>query len=327
MSCTQQDSTRARSKPSSMKRALVVAFALAAALVGGMPGARASEPESHKIELPSTPGTLTYTWTGTAPPGVTGAKSYADESPCLGEQDVDTDIHTLELSLAHARVYKEANISFLFKVEWDEDVNDMIINLVGPAGGSLGYGDSPGATTSESIKVNNLDEGPYELWMCSWAAPLPVDYKGTLEITVTKKATAPAKVKPTAGGAGGSTGSSDPSVLPMSPAAPAMTSPPRRPAVGAGRISSTASPIATIPLSESAPSAFRGGNAADAALDRGTVTGALDRKTGEVANLPIWLAFVVIVAALAAGAFGLLARRRRGLDATPGTAAVPVVGV
>lgn len=104
-----------------MKRLLANVAALAAAFVVISGPALASDPASHDVSLPVTPGSsVVVEWTGSALPGTSGigsAGSLVDAPiPCLdGGAD---DSHLINLTVPDG-AYDAVNISAEFQVEWE----------------------------------------------------------------------------------------------------------------------------------------------------------------------------------------------------------------
>ena len=326
--------------------ALIVAVLAASACVTPV---GASEPESQEVIIEQTPGTYVYSWTGVIPPGASAAKEEADDSPCVGAQDVESDVHTLNFEMATSRVYKLNNVAFTFKVTWEDATEapshvDSALNVIGPGGTSLGFSDGPSNT--ESVKATNLDEGPHKTLVCGFSRVLPEEYQGTLEIVVTPKAQrkttttigggAPADTSGSGSdaagsgstGTGGSSGSGSGGATAISPAPANRINVPTRlpstlPAVGAGRVGDIgASPDEATPA---APTAFLG----DAPLRQFTPDGDVlpegELNRGRASTkIPLFGAVIVVALGIAGCIFALLLRRRRGLDGAPGTAMVPV---
>ena len=332
----------------SWRRAPWAALAALAAVSAGFGPAGASEPESQDVIVEQAPGTYTYSWTGVIPPGASAVKEEADDSPCVGAQDVESDVHTLNLEMATARVYKLNTVAFTFKVAWEDDTEapshvDSALNVIGPGGTSIGFSDGP--SNVETVKASNLDEGPYKVLVCGFSRVLPEEYQGTLEIVVTPKAqpkkttatgaAAPADTSGGSGsagtgtsgsGSGGSSGSG--AATAISPAPATRVNIPTRlpsplPAIGAGRVSDIgAGPEEATPA---APTAFLG----DAPLrqftpDAQVLPEGVENRGKAAAKIPLLGAILVIGLGIAGCIFALLLRRRRGLDGTPGTAMVPV---
>jgi hypothetical protein len=317
--------------------ALAVLVGVAAIAGFGAP-VGASEPESQKVIIEPTPGTYTYTWKGVIPPGATAVKESADDSPCLGRQDIESDIHTLNLELGSARVYKLNTVAFTFSIRWEDADQDSAINVLGPTGGSLGFSD--GSTSVETVKLSNLDEGPYKVLACGFSRFLPEDYVGTLEMVVTAKPQpkkpAAAKVDTSGDTSGSAVSPSGSSTSPSSGSSSFNPAPANRvivrpaprsslPAAGTGRVSDVGAPPEAS--SPAAPPAFL----ADAPRRTftpasGTIPTAEFNTSDSAKKIPLAAAMLIVLAGIGGVFFALLLRRRRGLDGQPGTDIVPVAG-
>jgi hypothetical protein len=301
---------------------------LAMTFGGHIVPAGASTPATEKVTITSRPGTYRTTFKGTVPPGVSGAKGAADKSPCVGN-DTAEDTHTIQLSLANSRVYKEANVAFTFAINWtqqvDNTVEDNALNVLGPSGTSVGSSD--GGDPSEVVKLTNIDEGPYKMLVCGFSRTIPSDYDGYFEMIVTakaKKPTAPVAAASPSSASNSSSGGNG-SSIPLSPNAPAASPTAYRAAVGAGRVTPTAdvNAAAADPATiAAAPSAFRG--IGDVTAPQAAPPGVIANKKS-ITKLPLWVLFASSAVGVALLLMGLFARRRQGLDRPAGTDIVPVL--
>jgi hypothetical protein len=309
------------------RRVRAVAGALLAAAglvvaVAPLSPASASEPEEHSIKVGTEPGVATYTWKGEIPPAPTGLAGNAGDS-CLGDPDLE-DVHTIKIDLG-PRVYKSVIVEYLFQISWEDAGNDLAMTVFGPTG-SLGSSD--GGDPVETVPAVNVDEGEYTVAGCSFAAVGPTEYTGTLRVTSKarpKPKTAPTTTPPATPSAG-STGSGTSATTAVSSPLSASAAPAPRRASSSARSVATTTPttaIADVAPVQAAPPAF-----ISSGIDpiETATPPTIPVVAKETKKMPLGVAGAVCVAGLVGLVLALLVRRRRGLDATPGTAVVPVSG-
>ncbi|SFF37071.1 Fungalysin/Thermolysin Propeptide Motif [Fontimonas thermophila] len=177
--------------PVSVGMAALVAVGLS---VAG--SARASEPASQDVILPTTPGqTVVVEWTGTALPGVSGIGTTGGivdaPIPCLdGGPD---DSHLINLTVPDG-AYDAVNVSAEFKIEWTAGEPDPTGTFTDPDlvlavyrdGEMVGYSD--GGAPQEAVGVNNPASGAYTAVVCPFIASMPTDYRAKLTLTALEPA-------------------------------------------------------------------------------------------------------------------------------------------
>src|SRR5947209_2064599 len=140
---------------------------------------RASDPPSHSLVVPDTPGqTVQVTWTGTIPPGTNPT------SDCNGGTS-PTDDHNVTIEVP-AGLYQGLTAKFRFAITWKpssgtENTNDEILTVVNSKGSEISSSD--GSDTTEEVNAQNLPADTYTASACGFANSLPQDYTGTLTIT------------------------------------------------------------------------------------------------------------------------------------------------
>lgn len=158
--------------------------------------AQASEPATHQVTLPTTPGeTVVVEWTGTAIPGVTGIGSTGSlvglhlPCPAFGPDDS----HTIELTVPEG-AYDTLNVSAEFHIEFPAGTTlpgglltdpDLAMSVYR---GTTEIGSSDGGDPQEDVGLLNPEGGSYRVVVCPYFATLPTAYQGRL----TLKALAPA---------------------------------------------------------------------------------------------------------------------------------------
>jgi uncharacterized repeat protein (TIGR01451 family) len=140
----------------------------------------ASTPPTSSVTVPSSPGTVTDTWTGTIPPGVNATSS------CHGFESV-SDQHVVTINVGGA--YDTVDAAFKFTITWADATHDEILTVIGPDGEEIDSSD--GGSNIETVNANNLPAGDYTVLACAFAAAVPVDYTGKLEITTTTRTSEP----------------------------------------------------------------------------------------------------------------------------------------
>ncbi|MFP5305068.1 MAG: M36 family metallopeptidase, partial [Gammaproteobacteria bacterium] len=173
-----------------VRAAIVAACAAASASVWG------SDPASHDVTLPTTPGeAVVVEWTGTALPGVSGIGTTGGlvdaPIPCLaGGAD---DSHTVNLTVPDG-AYDAVNVSAEFHVEWDEGSPDPTGTFTDPDlvltvyrdGALVGYSD--GGSPEENVGANNPEGGEYVAVVCPFIASQPTAYRARLTLTALEPA-------------------------------------------------------------------------------------------------------------------------------------------
>jgi hypothetical protein len=158
--------------------------------------ARASEPASHDVTVPTTPGeSVTVEWTGTALPGVTGigsVGSLVDDSAWVGCPPAGADdAHAITLTVP-AGAYEGADVDADFVIEWEGGESLVIANsrdlALSVYRDGATVGNSDGGSPSETVGVTNPEAGAYSVVVCPFTAIEPVAYRGKL--TLTARATA-----------------------------------------------------------------------------------------------------------------------------------------
>lgn len=158
--------------------------------------ALASEPASHDVLVPTTPGeTVVVEWTGTALPGVTGIGSTGSlvglplPCPSFGADDS----HTINLTVPEG-AYDELNVSAEFHIEFEEGTAlpgglftdpDLALTIYN---GATEVGSSDGGTPQENFGLINPEAGSYRAVVCPYFSTQPAPYTGRL--TITAQATA-----------------------------------------------------------------------------------------------------------------------------------------
>jgi hypothetical protein len=141
----------------------------------------ASTPPTSSVTVPSSPGTVTDTWTGTIPPGANPTSS------CHGFEAV-SDQHVVTINVP-AGAYDAVDAAFRFTITWADATNDEILTVIDPQGEEVDSSD--GGSNVETVNANNLPPGNYTVLACAFAAVAPVSYTGKLEITTTARAVEP----------------------------------------------------------------------------------------------------------------------------------------
>lgn len=179
-----------------MKRSLATQAALAAAFSVVSAAVFASDPASHDVMLPITPGdSVVIEWTGTALPGTSGigsAGSLVDAPiPCL-DSGAD-DSHLINLTVPEG-AYNAVNISAEFQVEWEGGEPDPTGTFTDPDlvlavyrdGEMVGYSD--GGAPQEIVGTNNPESGAYTAVVCPFIATQPTAYRGKMTLTALEPA-------------------------------------------------------------------------------------------------------------------------------------------
>ncbi len=143
----------------------------------------ASDPASSALTVPSTPGTVTARYTGTAPAGAFATSECPAGTP-LG------DDHDLTLTVP-AGAYSKVTASIAFKASWTEVSpagNDLVLTVFDAAGNVVGNSD--GGAPEENVALVDLAAGTYTATVCGFANPSPQPYDGLLTVRTTTKAAA-----------------------------------------------------------------------------------------------------------------------------------------
>ena len=137
----------------------------------------ASTPPDGSVTVPSATGqTVTHTWTGTILPGANAT------SNCAGVPAELSDRHSVSVTVPSG-AYDSLKAVFTFRIEWDDSLNDEILTVADSSGTSIGSSD--GGSNVETVVIENLPAGTYNVLACAFASAVPVDYRGTLEIRTT----------------------------------------------------------------------------------------------------------------------------------------------
>src|SRR4028119_1292650 len=173
-----------------MKSILV---AIVAALACFSMPARASDPPSQDVAIPTTAGqTITVEWTGTVPPGAPGAATNSCTSGVL------EDNHLINLSVPDG-TYEGVQVTAGFHVEWDDGGQDLVLTVL--YDGATEIGSSDGGTPEENVVATNPPGGTYTVMACGFLANVPPTYRGSLTLTATEPSQNPAAGKGNATGA------------------------------------------------------------------------------------------------------------------------------
>jgi hypothetical protein len=164
--------------------------------------ARASDPASSEVALPTEPGqTVVIEWTGTAQPGVTGigsVGSLADEATRVGcpPAGID-DSHAITLTVPEG-IYDTLDVNADFQVEWEagEDLvlansRDLALSVYRDTTTHVGSAD--GGAPQETVGVQNPEAGAYTVVVCPFTASEQVAYRGRLTLTALEPAACVAK--------------------------------------------------------------------------------------------------------------------------------------
>jgi hypothetical protein len=155
------------------KLALLAGGVLAALLVAVTPLAASNPPESS-VAVPSTLGqTATTTWTGTILPGANPT------SNCASLPEAASDAHRVTVTVPPG-LYDDMTAVFTFQITWQDADADEILTVLGPEGEVIGSSD--GGSPVEVVVRENLDAATYTILSCAFAAALPVEYSGTVEV-------------------------------------------------------------------------------------------------------------------------------------------------
>jgi hypothetical protein len=157
--------------------ALIVGLLLACA-------AMASEPTSHDVTLPTTPGdSVVVEWTGTVLPGAAGAGSMCPPG---------VDGHDIVLAVPEG-AYESLSVTADFHIEWEEGSSvggqftdpDLVLTIYQD---NLPGDSSDGGAPQENVGLSNPPAGTYTAVACAFAASQPTAYRGKLTITALEPA-------------------------------------------------------------------------------------------------------------------------------------------
>lgn len=191
--------------------------------------AAASEPASHDVKLPTTPGKkVVIEWTGTALPGVTGQGTWGGIVdpmtwvPCPSPGPDDS--HTVTLTVPEGIYDKGLEVNAEFHVEWERGEPlpgelmtdpDLVLSVYQDL---LPYGSSDGGTPEENVGIQNPPAGTYTAVVCSFFSSAPTPYRGRLTLTALEPAACVAdtgRVVPNGpGGSGRAIGNPESAALP-----------------------------------------------------------------------------------------------------------------
>lgn len=152
-------------------------FSVAAALVFFSLPVLASDPPNHELAVPTTVGqTVTVEWTGTAPPGASGAAT----NTCT--TDLLEDHHLIRLNVPEG-AYGGVQVTAAFHIEWNDGGQDLILTVLYGAGTEIGSSD--GGTPAENVVATNPPDGTYTVMTCAFLASVPTSYRGRLTLAAT----------------------------------------------------------------------------------------------------------------------------------------------
>ncbi len=160
------------------------ALALAVVVLPAGPSA-ASDPTSSSLTVPTSPGRSASTsYTGTAPPGVTGI---------AGCTPANSDTHELVLEVP-AGALDKVSATLSFEVVWDPAgiSNDLALSVQNAAGEEVGSSD--GGAPAETVTLTDLESGTYTALLCGFTNETPQPYEGTITVAT---AALPGPVPPT----------------------------------------------------------------------------------------------------------------------------------
>jgi uncharacterized repeat protein (TIGR01451 family) len=147
--------------------------------------APASTPSSSTVTVPSSPGAVSRSWTGTVLPGVNPTSSCAPPSTSA------VDEHVVTIVVGNA--YDSVNAAFKFQITWEptseNDTSDLILTVIGPDGEEVDSSD--GGSPSEIVNANNLPAGEYHVLACGFANVNNQPYNGSLVVTTSERAPEP----------------------------------------------------------------------------------------------------------------------------------------
>lgn len=158
----------------------------------------ASDPASHDVTVPTTPGQVVVVeWTGTINPGASGAGTNTCD---LGVGAPVEDSHSINLT-APEGVYSSVSVAAAFHVEWDTAGSDMVLSVI-KDGTTLGSSD--GGAPEENVVAVNPRTGEYLAVTCPFAVSSATPYRGRLTLTARAAQTvAQQSPEPTPGNASG----------------------------------------------------------------------------------------------------------------------------
>ncbi|HEX4895078.1 MAG TPA: hypothetical protein VFV11_01955 [Solimonas sp.] len=169
-----------------------VLLAAALATVGLL--ARASEPASHEVTIPTQPGqTVVVEWTGSIAPGASGAATNS----CSGLPQLE-DSHTVNLAVPEG-AYAAVNVSAAFHIEWDTAGSDLVLTVL-KDGATVASSD--GGSPEENVIASNPSAGAFEALVCPFAATAPTTYRGKLTLTASSASSGAAPLAGTGNASG-----------------------------------------------------------------------------------------------------------------------------
>jgi hypothetical protein len=165
---------------------LVVPILVGALALLATASAPASTPATSTVTVPSSPGTVTDTWTGEVLPGVNATSS------CAPPSSSPVDEHVVTVVVGNA--YDVVDAAFKFSITWtptspDTSTSDLILTVIGPDGEEVDSSD--GGSPSETVNANNLPAGDYHVLVCGFANAATQPYDGKLEVTTTARTAEP----------------------------------------------------------------------------------------------------------------------------------------
>jgi hypothetical protein len=150
--------------------------AAATALLWSLP-ALASDPLSHDLTVPTTLGqTTTVEWTGSVPPGASGAATNSCTSGVL------EDDHLINLTVPGG-AYAGVQVTAAFHIEWDDGGQDLILTVL--YDGATEIASSDNGTPEENVVSTNPPGGSFTVLACGFLASASTSYRGRLTLTAT----------------------------------------------------------------------------------------------------------------------------------------------
>src|SRR5437763_4537614 len=157
--------------PAKAWKLVVVSAFVVGGVAGGAVLTHASEPPAQTVAVSATPGTQTYSWTGTIPAGSNAT------SDCTTEDGTPlVDDHGFTIVVPDSG-YSGFKTTFTFQIAWqpvsgNESTNDEILTVTHQADADAGdteaqeVGSSDGSDTKETVVATNLASGSYDATAC-----------------------------------------------------------------------------------------------------------------------------------------------------------------
>jgi hypothetical protein len=156
----------------------------------------ASEPASHDVAIPTTPGqTVVVEWTGEALPGVTGQGTwgaFADPSLDVGcVPNGPDDAHAINLAVPEG-AYDNISVTADFHIEWEAGASydavaltasdpDLKLSVWKTLPFEEGWSD--GGAPEENVGLQDPAAGTYNAIVCPFTASKPTPYRARLTLT------------------------------------------------------------------------------------------------------------------------------------------------